>query len=77
MKIYTLWQHEGDSCELPFLVGAVDEYTVEENDGFPEDYAALRALPRHRELVIEVPLKAVRALFESPSVKGSIVGTDR
>lgn len=76
MKIYTLW-HEGQGGDIPWLVGAVDEYTVDENNGFPEAYAEMRKRTYHRELVIDVPENAVRTLFDSPEVKGSIIGTHR
>lgn len=76
MKIYTLW-HEGQGGDIPWLVGAVDEYTVDENNGFPEAYAEMRDRIYHRELVIDVPENAVRALFAAPEVKGAIVGANR
>jgi hypothetical protein len=73
MRIYTLW-HEGQGGDLPWLVGAVDEYTVDENRGkFPENYAELRARVYHRELIIDIPQKAVSALFESPEVEAKVV----
>ena len=72
MRIYTLW-HEGEGGDLPWLLEAVDEYTVDENGGFSEEYIKLLAQACHRELIIEVPAKAVRTLFESPEVKAKIV----
>ena len=71
MRIYTLW-HQGDEGDIPWLTDAVDEYTVDEN-GFPPPYIEKRADPFVRELIIEVPEKAVRGLFESPSVKATVV----
>lgn len=77
MKIYTLW-HEGQGGDLPWLVGAVDEYTVDENNGlFPEAYAELRSRAYHRELILDVPEKAVCALFEAPEVKAEVVEEGR
>jgi len=71
MRIYTLW-HEGDDGDIPWLEAAVDEYTVDECD-FPPAYEEKRKDARVRELIIDVPEKAVRALFDSPEVKATIV----
>ncbi len=72
MRIYTLW-HVGDDDDAPWIVDAVDEYTVDNNCEFPPPYAEKRSQPEHRELIIDVPEKAVRALFDSPEVKAEIV----
>ena len=72
MIIYTLW-HAGDDNEAPWIVDAVDEYTVDNNCEFPPEYLKKRADILVRELVIDVPEDAVRALFEAPSVKATIV----
>jgi len=74
--IYTLW-HRGDANDsgedAPWIVDAVDEYTVDNNCDFPPEYVKKRGMLEHRELVIDVPEKAVRALFEAPEVKATIV----
>jgi hypothetical protein len=70
MRIFTLW-HAGDGDDLPWLVTAVDEYTVDEN-GFPPDYQKKREDPFVRELILQVPTKAVRALFDTPTVEATI-----
>lgn len=76
MKIFTLW-HRGDENNVgedaPWIVDAVDEYTIENHSGFPPAYVKKRALEEHRELIIDVPEKAVRALFDSPTVKAVVV----
>lgn len=72
MRIFTLW-HVGDDGDIPWLVDAVDEYTVDANDGFPPPYAEKRKQPEHRELIIDVPTNAIRALFDSPVVKAEVV----
>jgi hypothetical protein len=72
MKIFTLW-HEGDPGDAPWIVDAVDEYTVDNNCEFPPEYVKKRAMVEHRELIIDVPEKAVRALFESPGVAAKVV----
>ena len=71
MHIYTLW-HQGDNDDIPWITDAVDEYTVDEN-GFPPPYIEKRANPLVRELILDVPEKAVRALFASPVVKAAVV----
>lgn len=76
LLIYTLWQ-AGDEGDIPWLVAAVDEYSVDANNGFPAEYAKLRERSDHRELVIRVPEKAVRSLFESPVVKAEVVKEER
>lgn len=73
MKVFTLW-HQGDEGDLPWIVDAVDEITIENNCEFPPDYRAKRDDIHVRELVIDVPEDAVRALFDSPTVKAKVVG---
>lgn len=75
MRIYTLW-HEGDEGDAPWIVDAVDEYTIENHGEFPPTYAEKRGMVEHRELIIDVPEKAVRALFDSPEVLATIVKED-
>ncbi len=72
MKIYTLWQHEGDETAMPWLVNAIDEYTIEENDGFTADYTKDRAKLNVREIILDVPDRAVTKLFQSPEVKATV-----
>jgi len=74
--IYTLWHH-GDDDDAPWIVDAVDEYTVDENNGFPPEYQKHRDNPRVRELLIEVPEKDVRAIFDSPTVKATIKAAEK
>lgn len=71
MLIYTLW-HEGNEGDIPWCVDSVDEYTWDEN-GTPPSYAEHLKNPLVRELIIDVPEDAVRALFESPVVKAKVV----
>lgn len=75
MRLYTLWCND-DGSNIPWALDAVDEYTVENNGGFPQSYLANRKGPDVRELIIDVPESAVRALFEAPTVKGAIVKDD-
>lgn len=72
MRIYTLW-HQGDENDAPWIVDAVDEYTIDNNCEFPPEYLKKREDLHVRELIIDVPEKAVRALFDSPDVKATIV----
>ena len=72
MIIYTLW-HRGDDDDVPWIVDAVDEYTVDNNCEFPPDYVRKRDDINVRELIIDVPEDAVRALFDSPGVKAKVI----
>jgi hypothetical protein len=72
MIVYTLW-HAGDGDDAPWIVDAVDEYTIDNNCEFPPEYRKRREDIHVRELIIDVPEKDVRALFETPAVKATIV----
>jgi len=72
VKIYTLWHEPIEPGGLPWIVDAVDQSIVDENNGFPENYADLRARSYHREIIIEVPGRAILAAFESPQIKGTV-----
>jgi hypothetical protein len=72
MIIHTLW-HAGDDGDMPWLVTAVDEHTVNEC-GFPSEYLKKRADPLVRELIVDIPAAPVRALFGAPVVKATVVG---
>lgn len=72
MLIHTLW-HAGDDNDAPWIVDAVDEYTIDNNCEFPPDYQAKRQDVHVRELIIDVPEDAVRALFKAPAVKAKVV----
>ena len=69
---------EGGAKEMPFVVDAWDEYSMEENDtGFDE--ALKEAQATHvdravRVLTVEVPDDVVNNLFKVPVVKATIVG---
>lgn len=70
MRIHTLW-HSGDDDEMPWMLDAVDEYTIDSNNGFPESYKEkLAKYPTARELIIEVPDDHVEKLFRAVIVKG-------
>lgn len=72
MRIYTLW-HQGDNNDAPWIIDAVDEYTIDNNCEFPPEYLKKREDILVRELIIDVPEKAVRELFDSPDVKATVV----
>ena len=72
MKIWTLW-HQGDDNDAPWIVDAIDEYTLDNNCEFPPPYLKQRESPLVRELIIDVPEAAVRALFDAPLVKAMVV----
>jgi hypothetical protein len=71
MILYTLW-HRGDDDDAPWIIDAVDEYTVDNNCAFPPEYLKKREDILVRELIIDVPEAAVRALFEPPTVKATV-----
>jgi hypothetical protein len=75
MKLYTLWQSDGNEATMPWLVAACDEYSMMECNGYPEEYAKRKKKdPRLRELVIEIPEKAVGDLFfRTPMVEGKMI----
>lgn len=70
--IHTLW-HRGDGEDAPWIIDAVDEYTLDNNCEFPPDYLKKRADINVRELIIDVPEKAVRGLFDASSVKATVL----
>lgn len=74
MKLYTLWsQADATDDETPWMVAACDEFSVDENNGYPEDYLKLKdSDPKLRELIIEIPQAAVIKLFRAPTVKGVV-----
>jgi len=76
MRIYTLW-HEGDDGDFPWIVDAVDQYTIDNNGECPPPYLARRADIQVREMVIDVPEEAVRKLFSPPHVRATIIKEDQ
>ncbi len=72
MKIWTLW-HKGDDGDAPWIVDAVDEYTIDNNCDFPPKYLEKRHDGMHRELIIDVPEDAVRKLFDPTAVAAVVV----
>lgn len=70
MKIYTLWQHDG-SEDVPWMIAACDEFTVEAHSGFPPDYENHRG-PGIREMVIEIPTSVAVNLFNPALVEGVV-----
>lgn len=78
MRVYTLWQTEGaDDDEAPWLIEAMDQYTAEQNDELAQAYRKRRDNIHVRELIVDVPEKAVRELFCSPTVKGTVLKKDQ
>jgi hypothetical protein len=75
MRVYTLW-HEGDAGEVPWILDAVDQYTLNNSCEFPALYIRNRADTQVREMIIDIPEDAVRALFSVPSVKGTVIRDD-
>ena len=73
MKIYTLWHQPNRDLEMPCLIDALDEYTLDENGGYPESYAERHADTAVRELIIDIPEKSVQALFKVPLVRADVI----
>lgn len=76
MRVYTLWHAPEDELSAPYLVDAVDEYTLDELGEWPEEYAKRRTDPKIRELTLDVPDRAVTKLFESPTVTVKVADAD-
>jgi hypothetical protein len=72
MRIWLLWA-PSDGDDMPWLADAVDEYTIEEHGDFPPEYKKRREDFKCREMMIDISEKAVRALFEPPLVKATIL----
>lgn len=72
MRVYTLW-HAGDDGEIPWLLNAVDQYTVDSNGEFPPPYLKHRADAQVQEMIIDIPEDAVRALFSAPTVRATVI----
>lgn len=71
MRIRTLWAESEADDELPWLVAAVDEYTIDAHNGLPDFYKE-QMLAEHRELIVDIPTEAVRALFNVNTVIGKV-----
>ena len=76
MRVYTLW-HAGDDGDVPWILNAVDQYTIDNNCEFPPPYLTARADTQVREMIIDIPEDAVRALFSAPSVRATVIKEDQ
>ena len=76
MRVYTLW-HAGDDGDVPWILNAVDQYTIDNNCEFPPPYLKHRADTQVREMIIDIPEDAVRALFSAPSVRATVIKDDQ
>jgi hypothetical protein len=77
MRIFTLWHEDDDDGEMPWIINAVDQYTLDSNGEFPPPYLKHRANMHVRELIIDIPENAVRALFRAPSIAGAVIKDDQ
>ena len=73
MQIRTLWEAPVDDNELPWLVMACDEYTIDEHGGKLPEFYSKEMKDGRRELVINVPESAVRKLFVAPVVNAEVI----
>lgn len=77
MLLYILFRKASeDDTDMPWVVEATDEYSIDECNGFPEGYAKERAKPLTKEILVDVSDSAIEALFESPVVNGKVVKSD-
>jgi hypothetical protein len=75
MRVYTLW-HAGDTGEVPWIINAVDQYTLD-NCECPAPYLKHLADIHVRELIIDIPEDAVRRLFSAPSISATVLKEDQ
>ncbi len=75
MRVYMLW-HEGDADEVPWIIDVVDQYTIDVDGEFPPPYLERRADIGVREMIVDIPEEAVRALFSAPVIRGLVVKDD-
>lgn len=70
MKLHTIWRPPYVSGDMPELFDAWDEWTIDAN---PEGYKEklLKAGPRARVLIVNIPEKAASGLFLDPEVTGT------
>ena len=81
MRLFIIFEHDGSAgdivSDMPWALDVVDEYTIESHGELPPEYAKKLTpdgtLRDRRQLIVEIPDSAVRKLFESPTVKGTIV----
>jgi hypothetical protein len=66
MKVWTIWE-EGRNGDMPWLVVAVDEYTIEEHGGMPAFYTKELTEGR-RELILNVRYEDIEKLFKVRTV---------
>lgn len=75
-KVKLLFYHDPDSVdEMPLVGGVLDEYTVEAWNGQTPDYykhdvESAQEMGVTREMWVEIPEAAVKALYETPTVQG-------
>lgn len=74
MKILTAWAHDGDPDHAPWLIAAVDEYTIEEHGGLPDFYLEARKSDwTMREIWLDVAMGEIDGLFIEPTVRAQVV----
>jgi hypothetical protein len=72
MKIFTIWSNQDCSDgDVPNLIYAVDEYTIEGLGDMPAEYKAKALHPCSKELIINIPEKKIHDLFDIPEVSGT------
>lgn len=75
-KVKLLFYHDPEvPNEMPLVGGVLDEYTQDAWNGVTPDYyldekESAKTLGDVREMWVEIPEAAVKALFETPTVQG-------
>ena len=64
----------GNADDMPTVIEACDEYTEDAWNGIPDFFQeALDKDPVNvRQIIVEIPQSAVKALFEVPVVQGEV-----
>ena len=70
MQIRTVWESTAEDDIMPWIIAAVDEYTIEEHGGSLPEFYQKELKPGRRELIITIPDADVRKLFALPTVTG-------
>lgn len=72
MKVYLLVERDNMATVDYWVTDAVDEYTMDEWGGYPDDFKDKLSDDR-RVLVVTIPDDALSLPFASPTVEGTIV----
>lgn len=79
MRIRIAFVDYGNPGDMPNVVAAIDEYLEDEHMGLPEFYETDIKTAKSggftvREMFVTIPDSAVLALFEPPTIEGTVDG---